>query len=248
MRIIFLINATEQDKSRFIAENYKDREKCKILDTSDLFNYRALDLSDDNLEQKDIVELGIQSLIKGCDLVVEYVKQKQETDLNILIHSAENIGLKTEVIDFHNELKNAQWISGIDHLARNRIIRTIISTYAESIGIEEICVVGGKNVLIKFYKHKNKGNEIFFYATNQKCIFNYNFDEEFGQNHGEREVKEFKSFQEAFENIQSKYHIFQLYPLRINEKYTSAFNKAYQKFLGFQKTDFNFKEWNEFLN
>ncbi|WP_373521366.1 hypothetical protein [Aquiflexum sp.] len=248
MKIIFLINATAKDKSRFIKKNYKDDNNCFILHSSESFIDPAFDQLDDSETKLVLVENGVQSLIKGLDLVVDYVKQKHEIDLNILIHAAENIGLETEVIDFENVSEIGQGITSVDQKAWNRIIRSIISTYAESIGIEEICIVGGKNVLIKFYKHENKGNEIFFYATNQKSIFNYNYDEEIDQNSGEREVEEFKSFQEAFENIQKKYHIFQLYPLRINEKYTSALNKAYQKFLGYQKTDFNFKEWHEFLN
>lgn len=248
MKIIFLTNASEKDKQGFIKQNYKDSSKCLFLNSGEYLIDKSLDLYEDSFAQIELVENGVKSLIGGTDLVVEYVKQKQEIDLNILIHSAENIGLKTEIVDFENVSEISQWITMIDQKAWNRIIRTIISNYAESIGIEEICVVGGKNVLIKFYKFANEGNEIFYYATNQKCIFNYNLEFGLGQNKGEREVDEFLSFQEAFESIQFKYHIFQLYPLRINEKYTSTFNKAYQKFLGNQKTDFKVKEWQEFLN
>ncbi|WP_194972717.1 hypothetical protein [Aquiflexum lacus] len=248
MKIIFLTNASEKDKLKFIEENYEGSHQCFFLNPSNSLIDRGLDQFNDSLSQINLVDIGVQSLIKGFDLVMEYAIQKQEIDLNILIHSAENIGLKTEVIDFQNSSALSQWIAGVDQKAWNRMIRTIISTYAESIGIEEICVVGGKNVLIKFYKYENNGHEIFYYATNQKCIFNYNLGIDFGQETSEREVDEFSSFQEAFENIQMKYQIFQLYPLRINEKYTRAFNHAYQKFLGNQKTDFKIAEWQEFLN
>jgi hypothetical protein len=248
MKIIFLTNASEKDKSRYLEENHKHHRKYLFLNSNQGLFEEVLNQSEGSLSHIKLVDIGVQSLIKGYDLVMEYAKQKQEIDLNILIHSAENIGLETEVIDFQNTSELSQWISGIDQKAWNRMIRSIISTYAESIGIEEICVVGGKNVLIKFYKYENNGQEIFYYATNQKCIFNYNLGTDFGHNTREREVDEFPSFQEAFENIQMKYQIFELYPLRINEKYTSAFNRAYQKFLANQKTDFKIEEWQEFLN
>ena len=245
MKIIFLTNANGKDKLKFIQDNYRDRGKYFILhsderigrDVNKHFHTPLLD---------DLVENGVTSLLNGYDLVVDYAKEKQVTDLNILIHSAENIGLKTEVKDFQHNYENIQVNSAIDSKTWNRVIRTIISQYAQKIGIEEICVLGGKNTLIKFYKYEHAESIIYYYATNEKCIFNHNHNFEIG-NH-EKTVEEFCSFQDAFEAIQMRYRIFQLYPLRINEKYTGEFNKAYQKYLRFHKTDLKSIEWQEFLN
>jgi hypothetical protein len=245
MKIIFLTNATGKDKSEFIQDNYSDRGKYFILHFDDRIDskvneYNYIQLLD------ELVKNGVQSLLKGHDLVVDYAKEKQQTDLNILIHSAENIGLKTEIIDFQHEYETIQSNPEIDSKTWNRIIRTVISQYAREIGIEEICVLGGKNTLIKFYKYENNGNVIFYFATNEKCIFNYDHDFELYSN--EKTVEKFVSFLDAFESIQRRYRVFQLYPLRINEKYTSEFNKAYQKYMKSHKTDLKVIEWQEFLN
>lgn len=245
MKIIFLTNATGKDKSEFIQENYRDRGKYFILHFDERIDRRINEYDFARILDEH-VKNGVQSLLNGYDLVVDYAKERQEIGLNILIHSAENIGLKTEVVDFQHEYETIQVDHDIDPKTWNRIIRTIISHYGQEIGIEEVCVLGGKNVLIKFYKYENNGRVIFYYATNEKCIFNYNHDFELNSN--EKTVEEFMSFQEAFESIQLKFRFFQLYPLRINEKYTREFNKAYQKYMKSQKTDFKVMEWQEFLN
>jgi hypothetical protein len=234
MKIIFLTNATRKDKSEFIQGNYRDRGRYFILNFDEKTDSRVNEHYYNQLLE-ELVENGVQSLLNGHDLVVDYAKEKQEIDLNILVHSAENIGLKTEIIDFQHKYDTIQVDSRIDPKTWNRVIRTIISQYAKKIGIEEICVLGGKNALIKFYKYENRGSEIFYYATNEKCIFNY--DHKFELNSNEKEVEEFLSFQEAFESIQMRYKIFQLYPLRINEQFISEFNKAYQKYMRAHKTD-----------
>jgi hypothetical protein len=245
MKIIFLTNATGKDKSEFIQDNYSDRGKYFILHFDDRIESKVNDYDYTQLLD-ELVKNGVQSLLKGHDLVVDYAKERQEIDLNILLHSAENIGLKTEIIDFKHKYEIIQVNPDIDSKTWNRIIRTIISHYAQEIGIEEICVLGGKNALVKFYKYESNGIVIFYFATNEKCIFNHDHDFELHSN--EKTVEKFMSFREAFESIQMRYRVFQLYPLRINEKYTSEFNKAYQKYMKSHKTDLKGIEWQEFLN
>lgn len=248
MKIIFLTNAAEKDKKGFIQENYKDEGKFFFLHSEQRMESGVFGDNWDFSPQLvgELVESGVQSLLLGYDLVVDYANEKNEIDLKILLHSAQNIGLKTQVIDFRCESKIMPAKESIDSKSWNRVIRTIISNYAQNIGIEEICVLGGKNTLIKFYKYEYIKGVIFYYATNEKCILKHSHDFELNSN--EKTVEEFMSFQEAFENIQMRYGFFQLYPLRINEKYTSEFNNAYQKYMKSYKTDFKVLEWQEFLN